>query len=202
MNPTIDDFLKSSARWQGEHCGIAYELSWHGLSDYNREGIWCYYLMLRQEQFYAEDWDKLRLKREDREFAGNFRRHWNYEDFPDLEPHGGWTFGEMKIYLGKDGREFEFVKVGCDYAHHFDEQGGYWEGRADVERDAKRSIDLLNKLFPKRRERCDYTGRYGDPHEFYTARNGRRVLNTERDKFNDDHWPDWQPVEEVALADQ
>lgn len=59
--PTLDDFLKSSARWIGDHRGISYELSWHGLSEYNEQGTWNWYLHLFSEQFNADDWAKLRL---------------------------------------------------------------------------------------------------------------------------------------------
>ena len=125
MKPTYEQPLSSAARWAGEHKGIHYELSWHGSSEYSPEGTWCWYIILFQEQFYAEDWQKLRLEREDKEYAGKWRRHFNYDTFPDCDPHGEWTYGEMETYLGRDGTEQERVKVGCDYAHSFDRDGGY-----------------------------------------------------------------------------
>ena len=198
MKPSLKDFLEAAAQWKGEHQGISYQLSWHGMSDYRPDGTWCYYLLLRQEQFYADDWDKLRMERSDRQFANSWRRHYDYDSFPDLEPHGGWTFGEMSIYLGKDGKEYEFIKVGCDYAHLWDRESGFWQGREDVEHDAKRSIDLLCKMFPRRRPRCGYSGIYDDPESFYTARNGAIVHKSRRSEFSDDHWPEWQPVEDAA----
>lgn len=192
MKPTLDDFLKGAARWRGYHNGIAYELSWHGLSDYNPDGTWCYYLHLYGEQFYAEDWAQLRLESEDREFAGSMHRHWRYDSFPDLDPHGGWTFGEMDKYLSRDGKEYEHVKVGCDYNHLWDRESGYWQGREAVEQDAKRSIDLLCKMFPRRRVRCDYSGRYDDAENFYTARNGSTV---HKDSKLPDGWVEWRPAD-------
>jgi hypothetical protein len=125
-------------------------------------------------------------------------RHWSYDTFPDLDPHGGWTFGEMDTYLGRDGTEYEHVKVGCDYAHSWDRDSGYWQGREAVEQDAKHSIDLLCQMFPRRRERCSYSGRWDDPENFYTARNGARVHKSRRSEFSDDHWPLWQPADEAA----
>lgn len=196
MIPSNDDFLASSARWDGKHRGIQYQLNWHGRSEYSPQGTWCWYIIVTDEQFYPEDWQRLRLEREDRQFSGggNWHRHWDYYKFPDVEPHGEWTFGEMRTYLGRDGKEHEWVKVGCDYAHAFDRDGGYWEGRADVERDVKRSIDLLVEMFPNRREQCAYTGRFGDSSEFYTARNGARVLKTQVDQFKDG-WDTWLPAD-------
>ena len=197
MKPTLDDFLTGSARWMGEHQSIRYELSWHGLSDYNSEGTWCYYLHLYEEVFYPADWAKLRLEREDKQFANSWHRHFNYDAFPDVEPHCGWTFGEMDIYLGKDGKDYEHVKVGCDYAHLWDRESGYWQGKNEVERDAKRSIDLLCEMFPRRRQRCGYSGRYGDPEDYYKARNGAMVHKDFADKF-DDGWAAWRPADLVA----
>lgn len=196
--PTLADFIDCAARWRGEHRGVSYELSWHGCSDYSPQGTWCYYIFVNSEQFCADDWKRLRLEREDKQFfgEGSWHRHFKYDDFPDLRPHGEWTFGEMHTYLGKDGKEYEQVKVGCDYAHLFDREGGFWEGRADVEREAKRSVDLLCDMFPSRRPRCAYSGRYDDADQFYTAKNGRLIHNSQKDKF-DDGWAAWRPSEGI-----
>lgn len=196
--PTLGDFLEGGGRWSGEHNGVRFELSWHGRSDYSPQGTWCYYLHLNSEQFYADDWAKLRLEREDKEFAGSFRRHYNYDNFPDCDAHGGWTFGEMDIYLGKDGKEYEHVKVGCDYAHLWDRESDYWQGREAVERDAKHSIDLLCEQFPRRRTRCGYSGRYDDADQFYTAKNGVLVHKSYLEKLSDGRSPMWLPVEVAA----
>jgi hypothetical protein len=194
--PSLEDFLQSSARWIGDHKGIRYELSWHGLSEYNEQGTWCWYLHLFSEQFNANDWAKLRLDREDKQMLGpNWHRHYNYDGFPDLDAHGGWTFGELDIYLGKDGKEYEHVKIGCDYAHLWDRENGYWQGREAIEQDAKRSIDLLCEMFPARRQRCGYSGKYDDLENFYTARNGKLIHNSHRGEFSDEHWPQWQPAD-------
>lgn len=172
MKPTLDQFLKCGARWHGEHLGISYELSWHGCSEYNPDGTWCWYIFVTSEQFYPDDWAKLRLEQKDSEFAGSWRSHWSYETFPDCDPHGEWTFGEMNSYLGRDGNKHERVKVGCDYAHSFDRDGGYWEGHDDVERDVKRSIGKFVAMFPTRRVKCAYSGKYDDPDKFYETNAG------------------------------
>lgn len=195
--PTLDDFLDSTARWGGSHQGIAYELSWHGRSDYSSEGTWCYYLLVTSQQFYPEDWARLRLAHEDKQFAHSWRRHFDYDNFPDLDAHGGWTFGEMETYLAKDGKEHERVKLGCDYAHLFDREGGYYEGREEVERDAKRSIDLLIAMFPRRRLRCDYSGMFDDAEQFYTAKNGKTVHKSKQADLPAG-WTEWLPEQTEA----
>lgn len=194
MRPNLQDFLQSAAKWRGSHKGIAYELSWHGLSDYSPEGTWCYYILVNSEQFYADDWAKLRLEKTDSKLGGiSYHRHWSYENWPDLEAHGGWTFGEMTTYLGRDGQEYEQAKVGCDYAHLFDREGGYWEDRAAVEREAKHSIDLLCEQFPRRRECCGYCAKYDDSEHFYTAINGTRVHKSQIEKLQESGWEKWLP---------
>lgn len=202
MIPTHDDFLGCNARWKGEFLGVSYELSWHGCSDYNRTGTWCYYLIVRSEQFYPDDWAKLRLEGEDRQWpeGGSWRRHWDYDKWPDLEPHGGWTFGEMMTYLGRDGKEHELVKVGCDYAHLWDEESGHFESKSLVEADAKRSIQMLVELFPRRRQKCDYSGMYGAEEEFYKAANGKTIHKSQEEKLkgNGPGWSGWLPQGRVA----
>lgn len=194
MKPSPEEFLTSCARWHGKHRGIRYELSWHGMhSEHQPQGIWCWYIHLDDEQFQKEDWQKLRLKREDKQlFEGRWHRHYCYDDFPDLEAHGGWTFGEMTIYLGRDGKEHEHLKVGCDYNHLWDHEGNYYQGKQEIERDVKRSIDLFLEIFTIR-EKCAYSGTYGEPDEFYTAINGKRVHKTQESKIE---WPDWKPAME------
>lgn len=197
MVPTYEDFLTCACQWRGEHRGITYQLHWHGRSDYSPQGTWCYYIFVSDEQFYPEDWAKLRLEKQDKQFSigGSWHRHWSYDSFPDLKAHCGWTFGEMSVYLGREGKEQELVKVGCDYAHLWDREGGFLDRKQDVERDAKRSIDLLVEQFPKRRERCAYSGKYDDAEQFYTARNGLRVHNSQQGAFTEDGWSGWLPAE-------
>lgn len=198
MLPSHENFLTGSSRWHGSYKGIGYELSWHGKSDYSPQGTWCWYIMISDEQFYTEDWLKLRLGKQDQELYGSWRRHWDYDNFPDLEAHGGWTYGEMSFHLGRDGKEHEHVKVGCDYNHSWDGEMGYPNGKEDLERDVKRSIDALVAMFPKRRERCSYCGKFDDSDQFYTARNGNRVHNSQLDKLRETGWDGWLPVEAAA----
>lgn len=194
--PSNDDFLSAGCTWFGSHNGIRYKLSWHGRSDYNPKGTWCYYLLVNQEQFYPDDWAKLRLERQDHQFmgAGSWHRHWSYENFPDVDFHGGPTWGEMTVYLGRDGKEYELVTVGCDYAHLWDEECGRWQGKNEIEDDAKRSIDLLCKQFPRRRAKCSYTGQYDDADKFYTAVNGALVHESQREELaTDKYWCEVKP---------
>lgn len=182
MKPTYEECLDAACKWRGEYNGIGYELSWHGRSDYMPQGTWCWYIFVSSQQFYPDDWVKLRLEREDKQLLGS---SW----------YGGWTWGEMFTLLSKDGIEYEQVKVGCDYAHYWDQERGYPDTKASVERDVKRSIDLLCSMFPNRRERCEYSGKFDNAKEFYTARNGRRVHKSQEQSLrNDPTWDGWLPA--------
>ncbi len=200
--PSQQDFLTASCQWRGEHQGIAYELSWHGRSDHSPQGTWCWYILISDQQFYPDDWAKLRLEKQDKQLAGSsWHRHWTYDSFPDLDAHGGWTYGKLTVHLGRDGQEHEHVKVGCDYAHLWDHERGFPDGRSDIERDAKRAIEKLCELFPRRRERCAYCGIFDDADKFYTARNGRRIHHTQEERLRENKWAEWLPAEPVAVGD-
>lgn len=201
--PTHEEFLTSSARWNGAHHGIRYQLNWHGRSEYSPQGTWCYYIIVTSEQFYPDDWAKLRLEKQDKQFreGDSWHRHWAYENFPDVDFHGGPTFGEMSVYLSRNGIEHEAVKIGCDYAHLWDSECDYWQGKREVERDAKFSIERLIEKFPRRRVKCDYSGKFGEPEEFYTARNGRTVHKSYEAKLRADKWDGWWPAEDSALSE-
>ncbi len=189
MKPTLEQFMTCAARWDGEHRGIRYELSWHGASEYQPQGIWCWYIIVTQEQFYADDWAKLRLEPQERELAGSKHRHWSYETFPDCDPHGEWTFGEMSTYMGRDGKDYDRVKVGCDYNHSHNRDEGYWQGRDDLERDVKASIEKLVKMFPKRRVKCAYSGRWDDADKFFETNAGWLVhVSQEGKTFDHVNW--------------
>ena len=194
--PSLNDFIKSSARWHGTHLGIAYQIAWWGSTTYQPHGTWNWYILVNDEQFYSDDWDKLRLKKQDQNHGVSWYRHWSYEDFPDLNAHGGWTFGELKTYLGRDGKEHELVKVGCDYNHAFDRDMGYSDDFNSVERDVKRSIELLAEMFPRCRLKCAYSGKYGDAEEFYTATNGLTIHKSNLDKIKESGWEKWLPITE------
>lgn len=194
--PTLDEYRSGATTWKRDHKGIGYTLSHHGVSDYSPQGTWCFYIHLLEEQFQrAEDFALFDRDPEVREFpAGYFREHYPYDDVPDHGFHGGITWYSRDTYVGRDGKSYKALKIGCDYGHSWDRDGGYWQGLDDVAADAERLIDALVATVPFK-ERCGYSGRYDMPSEFYTARNGTRVHNSQASEFSDDHWPLWLPAE-------
>ena len=193
--PTLEQLRQGATTWKREYKGVAYTLSHHGVSDYSPAGTWCFYIHLLEPQFQrAEDFALFDREPEVVEFGGSHRETYRYEDVPDYGFHGGITFYERNLYVDRDGKTQKALKIGCDYAHLWDERSGYWQGLDDVDADAKQLIDALTKAVPLK-VRCAYCGILDMPSEFYTARNGARVHRSQASKFSDDNWPTWLPAE-------
>jgi hypothetical protein len=181
--PTYIEFQESAATWRGEFEGVSYELSWHSKSEYMDQGIWCWYLILFEEQFLLEDWKKLLLEKQDREFAGSWRRHWAYENFPDLGYE--WTFGEVRTHLCRDRVERNTVKVGIDHGHSWDRDNGYYEGKSYMEMEAKDAIKKFNSLFPNQNKKCAWSGIYDTPDKLFETNAGWLVHVSMENKLPD-----------------
>lgn len=192
--PTYEQYRSGATTWKRDHLGVGYTLSHHGVSEYSPTGTWCFYIHLLEEQFVTpEDFARFDREPEIKEFAGSYREYYPYEDVPDYGFHGGITWYSRDLYVGRDGCRYKALKIGCDYAHSWDRDGGYWQGLDDVERDARGLIEKLVAAVPLK-ERCAYSGRYDLPEQFYTARNGCRVHVSQRDKFSETEWPTWLPA--------
>lgn len=198
--PTLEQYRKSGASWSGEHRGVGYKLSHHGISDYSPEGTWCYYLFLRPDMFQrAEDFALFDKPAEVKPSPGTdkFWETHDYDAIPDLDFHGGVTWYSKEPYMDRfTGERRECLKIGCDYAHAWDRDEGYWQGLEDVERDAKHSIDILVDQFPMN-ERCRWSGIMAVPEEFYTAVNGAKVHKSQLGKIDHELWQP-APVETPA----
>lgn len=205
MKPTLAQYQNGGSTWVRKHRGISYTLSHHGISEYSPEGTWCYYLHLPENMF--QNPDHFALFNKEREIKDGFGEgqkweSYNYYDIPDLSFHGGVTWYSKDTFFDRNAqRDFLVLKIGCDYGHAFDRDGGYWEGIDDVDRDARRSIDVLADQFPMMM-RCAYSGTIDTPENFYTAVNGACVHNSQIEKLGN-NWPTWLPanagqVEETA----
>lgn len=197
--PTLEQYLRSSATWKGEHRGIAYSINHHAVSAYEPTGIWCMYLHLLEEQFVnPDDFAKFDREPELREVAGSYREHYPYEDVPDYGFHGGVTWYSRDVHPNrKTGEPTKALKIGCDYNHLWDQEDGYWQGLDAIERDARDLIDKLVAAVPFK-ERCGYCGVYDLPDQFYTARNGQRVHRSQQTKLAESGWEAWLPADQVS----
>lgn len=137
MKPTYEEMLTANCVWTWQHQGIWYKLSWHGYAnDCMPEGIWCWYITLRRNQFSAETWETLRILNDD----GSV----DYWEFPDVGAHGGWTYGKLE----KDDHGNELLTVGCDYNHLWDHELYWPHDKTRVEAEARAAIDKFLQLYP------------------------------------------------------
>lgn len=147
--PTLEEYRQSSAAWRGEHMGIKYKLNHHGVSEYSPKGTWCYYIYITSETFEnPEHFSLFNKEPEIVEVYGGTRERYNYMDVPDCGFHGGITWYDRQHYLDRNGNKQILLEIGCDYAHIWDREGGYWQGLDDVREDATRLIEKIIKLYP------------------------------------------------------
>lgn len=176
MTPDYETLLKGCTRWRGRHLDVAIEISHHGYraSPFAHPGTWCYYLFLEEPMFSPEHWAEL-ASRSESDYLGEVHNY-DAEIYHQIEFNGGPTFGEItKAYNRRSKTCHEVVKVGCDYAHLWDNERGYPDTYASVLFDAKVSVRKLLELCPPVRIRCAYSGVWCAPAETYIAKNGHRV---------------------------
>jgi len=148
------DELSKNITWTGTHKGVRYQVSHHGEGGtYRPEGAWCYYILVHEDQLDAEWLEKLDLppKADDK---GRINYPYMASWWAGLDWHCGITF--YKKTSGVDGAKKMF-KVGCDYAHYWDE--GHYYNLESVAHDARTIIDELVSRVPLR-VRCSWDGCY------------------------------------------
>lgn len=191
--PTHEELLQGATQWRKTHMGVAFLMMHHGYrapepdsrSYLDREGhpgIWCYYLLI-PEQMYPHRWEDFRVTR------GEYGPAFDSDMF-DSEI----TFQSSEPYwCRRTERMWDAAKVGCDYAHLWHRERGYPDTYESVQRDAKRTVELFLDRNPDRHLRCEYSGVWGPPDQFYTARNGRTVHVSRRGTFTEKWNVNWEP---------
>ena len=158
----------------GSHFDIGYEITNHSRRTdwrYSKEGrgTWCYYVLIAEYMLTPEAFAEFWLPHIEsvRGSGIPYPSYAYYEArFAGAEWHGGVTFYEK--LGGLDGAP-RYVKIGCDFAHLGDE--GRWFDYAQVEREAKQTIDAIRAMYSFRRW-CLYTGRWL-PESQMVERNGK-----------------------------
>lgn len=197
--PTIEEYRQGATTWRHTHKGVGYTLSHHGVSDYSPQGTWCFYIFVNSDMFIDDaDFAAFNRDAQIKEMgSGSFWETYDYYDVPDYGFHGGITWYSKERFIDREGKEQTSLKIGCDYAHLWDRESGYWEGLKEVERDAKALIDKLVEAHPVKL-RCSYCGKLDVPEQFYTAKNGATVHKSQIEKLKekDGWWEHWQPKEQ------
>jgi hypothetical protein len=156
-------------RRRGEHEGLQYEISNHGRMKVDfvggeivhtpSGGTWCYYVTVSEAQLSPELFTEFWLDATATPHKSGWPRiSYDYYGtrFSSVEWHGGVTFYEK--LGGIDGAQ-RYVKIGCDFAHSWDDWVDF--DYAQVEREAIETVKQLQALYQFRR-RCPYFGTYHD----------------------------------------
>lgn len=150
---------------RGTHVDVWYEILNHGRLKFGYDtqmepsgGTWCYYVVVSELMLPAEQFAEFWLAPSAHDTRSNGISYPNYDycsaPFADVDWHGGVTFYEK--LGGIDGMP-RSVKIGCDFAHLWD-QGREFNYEI-VEIEAKRTIDQLRAMYPFYRK-CCYSGRW------------------------------------------
>lgn len=186
--PTYQEMLQGTTTWRGEHIGVQYKLSHHGHrtgDEYKgadpNPGTWCYYIII-PEQMYPHRW---------KDFACAVSN--GFENPGDAFSHDMFdteiTFSETdKMMDRREGLFFDRVVIGCDYAHLCHMERGYPDTLESVRKDAMQTVEKFLAANPDRRMQSQYTGKWGDKADFFTAINGRRVHNQDDLSNASDGW--------------
>tara|TARA_Y100001951_G_scaffold88698_2_gene80460 strand:+ start:3220 stop:3831 length:612 start_codon:yes stop_codon:yes gene_type:complete len=189
--PTYEELLKGATTWRFDHKGVSFILSHHGYrtgEEYEHSephpGIWCYYLLI-PEQMYPHRWDDFACTLgEPSGTFGRFYRHGPAFDHDMFDTEITWASSEP-YFDRKTDRMWDGAKVGCDYNHLWQHEYGYPDTFASVKRDAEQTVEKFLAAHPDRRLRSSYSGTWGEPDDFYTAKNGATVLYSEKEKATD-----------------
>lgn len=137
-----------STKWVQIYKNVQITICHHKPSSNDGKGVWTYYLSFHERQFTLEQFNKLWLK-PIREATQTKRVMYNYDvhPFTELELHGGITFYEKSG--GTESSPIRVVKIGCDYNHLWDREGGYSDDLESVWGDAVNSVDLFVDKYPE-----------------------------------------------------
>jgi hypothetical protein len=193
--PTYDELLSGWTQWRKQKDGVIFLLSFHGYrEDQTVEGVfleghpgtWCYYLLI-PEQMYPHRWPDFACVRGEEGFESPGTA-WDRVKF---DSEITWSSSEP-YWCRKTGREFDGVKVGCDYSHLWHREMGYADTFSSVTRDAEATVASFLGAHPDRHFRCEYGGTWDEPGNFYIAINGRRVHNSLKGTFREGWAKNWE----------
>lgn len=144
--------------------GLAYEITFWGEGTMcDGRGMWNYYITITEDQLRPEDWERVWLPVAAVHNWSGGRTSPSYNEYDSIlsegDFHGGITFYEKRQAVDADHRS---IKVGCDYGHLWDREGGYGYSVEYVQHDA---LNTCRKLAAVLRPlvRCGWSGHFFDP---------------------------------------
>ena len=172
--------LRHKDIWNGKYRDIRFEImKWRLGTIDDGHIVWNYYLFLPIEQIPSKYHKYFILKGSYKKLSPDGQSHlfYNYSGtsyISDLDWHGDITFYEK--HLDGEGKLIG-VKLGCDYAHYFDEVGGYPYDIDYVFMETKQTIDKLYKLIPNMKVSCRWNGKFYDKSECEELPQGGYLAN-------------------------
>lgn len=136
----VNDHIRASRHWATSYRGIYVEVVHHSVNMFSPYGIWCGYLSFWQNQ-----------NPEIVNFRGTVEsgligtRDKHNEFFDQFDWNGGVTFYEEKLSI--DG--VVWMKVGCDYAHIWDEDTSPLYNEEWILNDMRSLVDEYRKIYPE-----------------------------------------------------
>jgi hypothetical protein len=152
--------MKRKTVWNFEYKGINCEIVHWGedeMASFQPGGIWNGYVFIQKKQL-PKQFNKFICK----PVTYHKRTHWDYwrmENYFDM--HGGVTYYEL--IRDEITTKPTAIKVGCDYAHLFDEGRTYDEN--DIKFDLEKTVDKFIEMFPNYLIWRITDGKYVKPNE-------------------------------------
>jgi hypothetical protein len=174
--------LNKATKYSGNYKGINFLISLHGVDDtYRPDGTWCYYLLINEKQL-PDEYRKDFILEPVFDDKGRLSHDYYATNIADLDWHCGITYYSKEG--GADGEPIT-VKIGCDYAHYWDE-GKFFDVDI-VLNDVKGSIDKLYALYPKIKICSSLYGGYFSIDEGEFNKHGNFVSFSEKEQWDIDY---------------
>jgi len=134
--------MRSKTVWNEVYKRIPFEIQLHSVGMPSREsGIYCAYIVIVKDNL-PKSFDSLLCKKSTNKYFD--RNRWDYSALDRLfDFHGGITYYEV-LRDEFTGKKYG-VKVGCDYAHLYDD----YVDSEPVVSDTKKSIETFLSHFPE-----------------------------------------------------
>jgi hypothetical protein len=154
--------MREKTVWTFDYKGIFCEIVHWGIDEMvsvSKNGIFNGYIYIFKKQL-PRSFKNLLVEQRSHKYPSGVKKHWDYGKLENIfDMHGGITYYEL---LGDEfSGEPTGVKVGCDYAHIWDDER--YIDEKQVEHDLKNSVDTFIKHFPNYLIRDFKDGKYKKP---------------------------------------
>jgi hypothetical protein len=97
-----------------------------------------------------------------------------------------------KYHCRKTNKDYDIVKVGCDYAHLWHSEQGYPDTFATVKNDAIYTVNKFLEANPDCHYRCKFSGIYDARENFYESKLG--LIHKSQEKEIPEGWDNYKRI--------